>query len=53
MDAEKWIVFFKTLGFPTAVALWFMWKVQVFMDALLTSQTQVVELLRQLIEIHR
>ena len=53
MDPEKFLVFFKAVGFPVAVAVWFLWKIQVFMDALLVSQTTVIELLRQLIEVHK
>ena len=53
MDVDKYIFFFKAIGFPAAIAIWFLWKIQVFMDALLVSQTQLVELMRQLVELHK
>ena len=53
MDPDKVLVFFKAVGFPAAVAVWFLWKIQTFMDALLVSQTTMIELLRQLIEVHK
>jgi len=52
MDIDKLIVLLKTFGFPAVIAIWFLWKIQVFMDALTVSQTQLVELLRQVIELH-
>jgi hypothetical protein len=53
MDPEKFLVFCKAVGFPVAVSIWFLWKIQVFMDALLVSQTTMTELLRQLVELHK
>jgi hypothetical protein len=53
MDIDKFVVFFKAVGFPAAVAVWFLWKIQGFMDALTVSQTSMVELLRQLVELHK
>lgn len=53
MDFDKVVVFFKTVGFPTAIAVWFLWKIQVFMDTLTASQATMVELLRQLIAVHK
>ena len=53
MELEKIVALIKSLGFPTALAIWFLWKIQVFMDALLVQQTQITELLRQLVELHR
>jgi len=53
VDPEKFLLFFKTVGFPVAVAIWFLWKIQVFMDALLVTQTTTVELLRQLVALHK
>lgn len=53
MDPEKFIVFFKAIGFPAAIAVWFLWKIQVFMDASVVNSTLQVELLRQLIDIHK
>ena len=53
MDLDKILVFIKTLGFPVAIAVWFLWKIQTFMDALLVGQATQTELLRQLIDLHR
>jgi len=53
MDVEKFIVFFKAVGFPAAIAVWFLWKIQTFMDALVTSSALQVELLRQLLMLHQ
>jgi hypothetical protein len=53
MDMDKIIIFVKAVGFPVAVSIWFLWKIQVFMDALLVSQTTLIELTRQLIDLHK
>jgi hypothetical protein len=53
MDIDKTIALLKAFGFPAAIAVWFLWKIQVFMDALTVSNTQVVELMRQLVELHK
>lgn len=53
MDIDKAIALLKAFGFPTAVAVWFLWKIQTFMDQLTVSQTQLVELLRQIVELHK
>ena len=53
MDPEKFLVFCKAVGFPVAVSIWFLWKIQAFMDALLVGQALQTELLRQLITLHR
>jgi len=53
MDLERIVLFLKAFGFPTAIAVWFLWKIQVFMDASVVNSTLQVELLRRLIEIHR
>ena len=53
MDLDKITAFLKLIGFPTALAIWFLWKIQGFMDALLIQQTTIIELLRQLVELHR
>lgn len=53
MDPDKYIALLKAFGFPAAIAVWFLWKIQVFMDALLVTQTQSIELLRQLVELHK
>jgi len=53
MDLDKFVLFIKAVGFPVAVAIWFLWKIQVFMDALLVSQTTLIELTRQLIDLHK
>lgn len=52
MDIDKVILFMKAFGFPAAIAVWFLWKIQVFMDALTISNATMVELLRQLIALH-
>ena len=53
MDSDKIIAALKTLGLPTALAVWFLWKIQTVMDAILVQQTSITELLRQLVELHR
>ena len=53
MDWDRFIAFFKTLGFPATVALWFMWKVQGYLDIQTAQNAQLIELVRQLIEMHR
>ena len=53
MNLEVLIAFISKLGFPILVAVWFLWKVQAFMEALLVGQTQTIELLRQLVELHK
>lgn len=53
MDADKVILLLKTVGFPGAIAIWFLWKIQAFLDALTASNVTMVELLRQLVEMHR
>ena len=53
MDFDKIIAALKTFGLPTALAVWFLWKIQSVLDAILVGQTQVTELLRQLVELHR
>ena len=53
MDLDKLVMLISKLGFPAVVALWFMWKIQGFMDAMVTQQTAMIELLRQLISLHR
>jgi len=53
MEMDKIIIFIKAVGFPVAVSIWFLWKIQAFMDALLVVQTLQTELLRQLITLHR
>lgn len=53
MDLDKMIVFLKTLGFPVAIAVWFLWKIQVYMEATAASGVITNELLRQLIAIHK
>lgn len=53
MNLEMLIAFISKLGFPIFVAAWFLWKIQGFMDALLVGQTQTIELLRQLVELHK
>ena len=53
IEFDKIAAFLKLVGFPTALAVWFLWKIQSFMDALLVQQTTAIELLRQLVELHR
>jgi hypothetical protein len=53
MDIDKFIVFFKAVGFPAAIAVWFLWKIQAFMEAQMVNSAATVELLRQLISIHK
>ena len=53
MEFDKILSIVSKLGFPTALAIWFLWKIQAFMDALVVQQTTITELLRQLIELHR
>ena len=53
MEPEKILALVKSFGFPAAITVWFLWKIQGFMDALLISQTTMVELMRQLIELHK
>ena len=53
MDIDKIIVFFKSVGFPAGVAIWFLWKIQSFMEAISTNGSTQTELLRQLIELHK
>lgn len=52
MDVEKLIAFIKTLGFPVAVAIWFLYKIQNFMDMQTAHQATLIELMRQLIALH-
>jgi len=52
MDIEKFIVFFKAVGFPVGVAVWFLWKIQTFMEAQTANSAAMVELMRQLISLH-
>lgn len=53
MDLDKIIAIIRTLGFPAAIAVWFLWKIQAYMDAMTVSQVQITELLRQLIAMHK
>lgn len=53
MDFDKLIATFKAVGFPTAIAIWFLWKIQGFMEAMVANQAAMVELLRQLVEMHK
>ena len=53
MDLDKLTIFVKTLGFPIAVAVWFLWKIQAFMDGISANGVVTNELLRQLIELHK
>lgn len=53
MDFDKITAFVKALGFPVAVAVWFMWKVQAFLDILTVQNATMIELLRQLLELHK
>ena len=53
MDWDKLTIFIKTLGFPIVVAIWFMWKVQGALEQMVVSQAVTVELLRQLLEVHK
>jgi hypothetical protein len=52
MDLDKISAFVKTLGFPVAIAVWFLWKIQAFMDAMLVNQEQITNLLTQLVKMH-
>lgn len=53
MDYDKLIAIFKAVGFPTAVAIWFLFKIQIFFDTLISQQATLIELLRQLIVMHQ
>ena len=53
MNIEALIALISKLGFPIVVAVWFLWKVQEFMESLIVGQTQAIELLRQLVELHK
>jgi len=53
MDIDKVIIFFKTVGFPVGVAVWFLWKIQSFMEAQAVNSAAMVELMRQLIALHK
>ena len=53
MDFDKLTIFVKTLGFPIAVAVWFLWKIQSIMESLSANGVLTNELLRQLIELHK
>ena len=53
MDFDKLAVIFSKIGFPVAVALWFMFKLQAYLDTMTVQQVQMVQLLQQLIELHR
>lgn len=53
MNLETFIAFISKLGFPIMVAVWFLWKVQSFMESLIVGQVQAIELLRQLVELHK
>jgi hypothetical protein len=53
MDVDKVIIFFKAVGFPAGVAIWFLWKIQAFMDAQTVNSAATVELLRQMIDLHK
>jgi len=52
LDIDKLVIFFKSVGFPAAVAVWFLYKIQVFMDSLLVNSTAQIELLRQILALH-
>jgi hypothetical protein len=53
MDLDKITAFIKTLGFPAAIAVWFLWKIQTFMDAMIVQQTTIIDLLHQLVQAHK
>ena len=53
MDPDKVIIFFKTVGFPVGVAVWFLWKIQTFMEVQAANSASMVELMRQLIALHQ
>lgn len=53
MDFDKIAAFVKVLGFPVAIAVWFLWKIQAFLDASVANNSTMIELLRQLVEMHR
>lgn len=53
MDFDKLTVFVKTLGFPIAIAAWFLWKIQAFMESISANGIITNELLRQLVELHK
>lgn len=53
MDLDKLTVFVKSLGFPVVMSVWFLWKIQAFMDTMIVQQATVIELLNQLIRVHK
>lgn len=52
MDFDKIAAFFKIVGFPAGIALWFMWEFRGFLSTSTAQQATMIELLRQLIAIH-
>ena len=53
MDFDKLIAIVKSLGFPAAIAIWFLWVIQAFFTTIIAQNAVVIELLRHLIELHR
>jgi len=52
MEIDKVIALLGKFGFPTFIAVWFLYKIQIFLDALIAQNATVIELLRQLIQMH-
>ena len=51
MDFDKLSVFFAKVGFPTTIAVWFMWKIQVYLDTLTAQQATIIQMLQRLIDL--
>ena len=53
MDFDKITAFLVKQGPWAVIAGWGLWNIQTYAEKFLVSNTQIVELLRQLVELHR
>lgn len=53
MDIDKLVVLLKTFGFPAAMAGWLLYMIQTHLTSIVVAQNTIVELLRQLVELHK
>jgi len=53
MDIDKLVALLKTFGFPAAMAGWLLYLVQTHLSHIAVAQNTIVELLRQLVELHK